>query len=118
MQAIVKLNEKKVLVDIIEEYEAEDIKFVYLKGKKKGQIEWTEEDNIIRYVEQTPKKKRVFYFKDVQFVKEYEWFMGDIKYFWRADYNRQTIAIAKTKAECMKEARFELAKMNEEENKK
>lgn len=112
MQALVKLNSKKVLVDIIEEYEAEDIKFVYLKGKKKGQIEWTEQDNIIRYVK--PHSKREFNFKDIKFVKGSERFMGKTRYFWRADYNRQTIAIAKTKADCMKEARIELVRMNEE----
>lgn len=116
MQALVKLNRNKVLVDIIEEYEAEDIKFVYLKGKRKGQIEWTEQDNIIRYVK--PHSKREFHFKDVQFVKGSEWFMGEIRHFWRADYNGQTIAIAKTKANCMKKTRLELVKMNEEENKK
>lgn len=43
---------------------------------------------------------------EVVFLKCQERSMGKIKYFWRADYNGETIATkCRTKAECVKEAR-------------
>lgn len=74
---------------------------------------------IIKYINDKPKtdkpKTDKPKFKDVRFTKCEEYFMGEYKTFWRADYKPnsvtfqwETLATARTKAECMKEAREQL----------
>lgn len=110
MKAIVRINNTNELVEVINEYEAEDIEFKYLEGSKKGQIDMTDVDNIVRYVKDR-KPRQVSHFKEVEFTKCHDHFFGEIRTFWRADYNNQTIAIADTKKECIAQARAELARI-------
>lgn len=50
---------------------------------------------------------------DVQISKHYDYFMGERRPFWRADYLGETIAtLCRTKAECLKEAREWIGKQN------
>lgn len=43
---------------------------------------------------------------DIQFSRHYDYFMGERRLFWRADYQGETIVtLCRTKVECLKEVR-------------
>lgn len=56
--------------------------------------------------------------EDVEFSKHYDYHMGHERPFWRADYDGYTIAtLCRTKAECVKEARTKIKKMQNDRQK-
>ena len=52
--------------------------------------------------------------RDVELIQGHDMFMGEVRRFWRADYQGITIATGcQTKAECISEVRHYFSRMNQ-----